>query len=279
MQPRTLKRLMQLAEPERLDEIAAGLDLLAEHVATLRDDLVHLAEADRPRAQAVLAAQSEEEAAKALILLDLVRMNWSDRKYVSRQIGRFYNHLARCIYVEIGHMSPADFGEVRERVETLRRSHYLDGPNDVDWIFRNQLIASREDSLYVDYVHEEEGDRWTTPAHYDSVALGYDTPVQDLVGALHRLGCTSRSGLEVVASTWQNQAIDDSTRWTKLCAINRRVLEMLAEAHAVSDEATAEDAGRVIEHWGFPLAGIDLAEREVPQADLEAKRARHVDLY
>jgi hypothetical protein len=30
-----------------------------------------------------------------------------------------------------------------------RRSHYLLGPNNVDWIFRNQLIADRESSLYV----------------------------------------------------------------------------------------------------------------------------------
>lgn len=132
---------MQLAEPERLDAIAEGLGLLAEHVATLRQDVIHLAEADRPRGRAVLAAQSEEEAAKALILLDLVRMDWRDHKAVSRQIGRFYNHLARCIYVDAVQMRPADFREVRERVDWLRQSHYLDGPNDVDWIFRNQLSS------------------------------------------------------------------------------------------------------------------------------------------
>ena len=79
VQPRALKRLMQLPEPERLDAIAEGLGLLAEHVATLRQDVIHLAEADRPRGRAVLAAQSEEEAAKALILLDLVRMDSRDQ--------------------------------------------------------------------------------------------------------------------------------------------------------------------------------------------------------
>jgi hypothetical protein len=40
-------------------------------------------------------------------------------------------------------MRPADFREVRERINWLRRSHYLDGPNDVDWIFRNQLFSQR----------------------------------------------------------------------------------------------------------------------------------------
>jgi hypothetical protein len=115
MQPRALKRLMQLAEPERLDVIAEGLGLLAEHVATLREDVLHLAEADRPRGLAVLSAQSEEEAAKVLILLDLVRMNWRDHEAVSRQVGRFYYHLARCIYVDATQMRPADFREATAR--------------------------------------------------------------------------------------------------------------------------------------------------------------------
>jgi hypothetical protein len=280
MQPRALKRLLQLAEPERLDEIATGLGLLAEHVATLREDLVHLADAERPRGQSVLAAQSEEEAAKALILLDLARMDWHDRKLVSRQIGWFYSHLARCIYVEVAQMSPADFGELRAYVEMIRQSHYLDGPNDVDWIFRNQLIAGREDSIYVDYIHEEEGDRWTTPASRDDIHFGCHTSVQDLVGALHRLGFMSRTGLAIVASAWSTQAIDDSTRWTEVAAISRRIVEELAETSGVSDDATTEDANRVIQHWSFPLAGIDLSERKVAPAELEEVRARHVvDFY
>ena len=270
---------MQLPQPERLDAIAEGLGLLAEHVATLRQDVMHLAEADRPRGRAVLSAQSEEEAAKALILLDLVRMDWRDHKAVSRQIGRFYNHLARCIYVDAVQMRPADFREVRERVDWLRRSHYLDGPNDVDWIFRNQLIAEREDSLYVDYVHEEEGNRWTTPASKEGVDFGVDTAVQDLVGALHRTGCASRAGLEIVAAAWTAQPLDDGTHWQDVVPVNRSIVAELAErGHALTD-ASADDARHVIGRWHFPLAGIDLTEIEVPLEQLEADRARHVNLW
>jgi hypothetical protein len=267
---------MQIPESERLDAIAEGLGLLAEHVATLRQDVIHLAEADRSRGRAVLAAQSEEEGAKALILLDLVRMDWRDDNAVSRQAGRFYNHLARCIYVDAVQMRPADFREVRERVDWLRRSHYLDGPNDVDWIFRNQLIAEREDSLYVDYVHDEEGDRWTTPASKEGVDFGVDTGAQDLVGALHRTGCTSRTGLEVVAAAWAGQPIDDDTHWQDVVPVNRSIVQELAErGHALAD-VTAEDARHVIGRWHFPLAGFDLTEIEVPLEQLEADRARYV---
>jgi hypothetical protein len=98
---------MQLPVPKRLDAIAEGLGLLVEHVATLREDALHLAESDKPRGLAVLSAQSEEEAAKALILLDLVRMGWRDNEAVTRQIGRFYDHLARCIYADTTQIRPA----------------------------------------------------------------------------------------------------------------------------------------------------------------------------
>lgn len=47
------------------------------------------------------------------------------------------------IYVDATQIRPADFREVRERIDRPRRSHYLDGPNDVDWIFRNQLFSQR----------------------------------------------------------------------------------------------------------------------------------------
>jgi hypothetical protein len=43
-------------------------------------------------------------------------------------------------------------------------------------------------------------------------------------------------------------------------------------------DATADDARHVIGRWHFPLVDIDLKEIEVPLAQLEANRARYVDL-
>ena len=68
------------------------------------------------------------------------------------------------------------------------RAYYLAGPNDVDWIFRNQLLSSREDGLYVDYVRYEDGAAWSTPAGRDVLGSVPDTAVQRLVIVLHRLG-------------------------------------------------------------------------------------------
>jgi hypothetical protein len=63
---------MQLSVPDRLAMIAEGLELISEHVGTLREDLLYLDRDRRRRAMSVVASQSEEESAKALILLDIV---------------------------------------------------------------------------------------------------------------------------------------------------------------------------------------------------------------
>jgi AbiV family abortive infection protein len=272
MEPRALKRLLQLTAPKRLDAIAEGIALLVEHVGALTSDQTLLADAGRPRGGAVLEALAEEEAAKVLILLDLVCMRSGEG--ASPQVSWFYSHLARCIYADVAHMQPATFGEIRSMVNALRKSHYLDGPADVDWIFRNQLIARREEILYVDYVRDEDGERWTTPARYETAFFSGSTWVQELVTSLHRVGCTSRPGLEVVAAAWRDQNIEDDTRWVEVRAINRRVVEEVIEQGLVLPEATQEDASRVVDRWPFPLSALDLRELEVPLEALNAQRER-----
>jgi hypothetical protein len=275
VEPRALKRLMQLAAEERLDAIAEGLGMLAEQVGTLSDDLSLLTDTQSRRGLTMLSAQADEEAAKALILLDVVRMDNRDQQTVVRQLECFYDHLARCIYVEIAQMNPANFAEVRTLVQTMRPSRYLDGPNDVDWIFRNQLLAQREESLYVDYIHEEGGDRWITPATNDDFMFAAPpAAIRDLVGALDRLGCTSRAGLAIIASSWTQKTIEDETPWLELVAINQSIVEELINKELASADATQEDVDRVIEHWPFPMGSLDLSQLPVSNSELQAERDR-----
>lgn len=276
MQARALKNLMQLPVAKRLDAIVEGLGLLVEHVTTLTDDLVYLTDGSRPRGALMLEAQAQEEAAKVLILLDLVRLGWRDPLKVKVQIARFYDHLSRCIYAEVSTMRPADLAEVCRLVEDMRQAYYLDGPNDVDWIFRNQLLSSREDGLYVDYVRYEDGAAWSTPAGRDVLGFSPDTAVQRLVIALHRLGVTSRRGLEVLADTWAGQVIKDTTRWPVVANLNARVLAQLDNDGAVLPDATDADSRRVISQWTFPLHSLDLTEIDVKVKDLQELRERRL---
>jgi hypothetical protein len=275
MQPRALKRLLQLPSEERLLRISEGLGLLVEQVAALDSDLSILAKAERWRGLDILAAQVDEEAAKALVLLDFVRMDQSDQEASARQLGYFYNHLARCIYVEMVQMRPANFAEVRGLVDMMRLSHYLDGPNEVDWIFRNQLLAQREESLYVDYIHEEEGDRWVTPASNDRFMYPPSAePIRKLVGSLHRLGAMSAEGLTVVADHWSPVVLEEQTHWQEAVTINRAIIEELVDADFTNAEVMPEDGSFVIQHWPFPLGGLDLRVREIAISELEAERDR-----
>jgi predicted Rdx family selenoprotein len=145
-------------------------------------------------------------------------------------------------------------------VDLQRRSHYLDGPTAGEWIFRNQLLTTREESVYVDLVHDEDGNRWSSPARYDSIHFGAETSLQDLVLALHQTGCMTRRALDVIAEEWEQVALDDDTHWREASAANRRIMERLLDGGLAAESVTSQDVHRVIDRWGFPLAGLDLTE-------------------
>ncbi|MFJ3825411.1 hypothetical protein [Streptomyces nodosus] len=277
MKPRDLVAILNVPKAERLALIAEGLELLAEHVSTLRDDLLHLQDAERSRGAAVIDGLASEEAAKMLILLDVVRMGWSDTGAVRGQLRNFYNHLARGIYARLIAGRPADLAEVRRYAESLRRELYLDGPNDVDWIFRNSVEADREESLYVDYVTSEGDSAWITPARLsDLKRSSWPSMVVDLALALHRLGCTSEKGLEIIAKEWDSFSLDDDTHWVKVEAINKRILNELHAAGLCSDDLTRADIRLALEQWIFPLGGVDLSPIKVTKTELLAERERWV---
>ena len=158
-------------------------------------------------------------------------------------------------------MNPATFGEVLSIVESMRPSLYLDGPNDVDWIYRNQILARREESLYVDYVHDEDGDRWVTPAAYDEMRFGHELPVLDLIVAMHRVGLFGRESLAVIRDAWSGAVLETDTHWVTVQARNRQVLEALDANGLVPPGATPQDVGRVLNRWTFPLGTLELEQR------------------
>lgn len=274
MQARAIKRLMQLAPAARLAAISEGLGLLAENVATLDADIDLLRKKGRGRSLWILTRQAEEEAAKALILLDLARSDQRDQKGAVRQLGNFYDHLARCIYAEVTQMSPADFAEVGRMVDSMRPSLYLDGPEGFEWIFRNRLLAAREEGLYVDYVHDDEGERWVTPASGEEISFGGPSPaVRQLVGSLHHIGAMSERGLAIAATAWAGVEMTDATHWQDVVALNREVVgELIAEG--LAEQASEADATQVIRGWTFPLSSLELSMLEVPRAELEAEQDR-----
>lgn len=283
MLPRRLSTIIQVSEPHRFRALAEGTKLLAENVAALEADATTLGDSRRDRGAAVLRCFAEEEAAKVLILLDLARAGWRDRAAVKVCLSSFYSHLARGRYVKAYDGSPADLAEVSRYVDHLRQQYYLDGPMDVDWIFGNEVLAGREERLYVDYVEDEHGDRrWTGPANRTAI---FDAPfsspalastVVRLVTAMRRVGPLTEEGLAATRAVWDGAVVDETMHWSVLQPLNVAVVEKLAVLldRPYATEEDREALRYVVKHWIFPLTRLDLAIAKVDLADLKRERER-----
>lgn len=283
MLPRRLPTILQQPPHLRFRSLSEGARMLAESVATLEADAVSLGSTRRDRGAAVLRCFIEEEAAKVLILLDLARAGWANQSAVSKCLRAFYSHLARGLYVKAYDGSPDDLAEIRNYVDHLRQEFYLDGPMDVDWIFGNEVIASREGRLYVDYVEDEHGERrWTGPA--DRSALmdePFDFPAPasaavPLVSALSRIGLLEEQGFDLTREVWDGVVVDDRLRWLEIRKINVEIVNRVAQHSGlkVDVEADREAARFVVEHWIHPLFSLDLALAKVDPQDLKQERER-----
>ncbi len=215
-----------------------------------------------------------------LILLDAVRCPRDKEK--SRTLGYFYEHLAKGIYAQVCKWNPADFAEVVRGVKRERVEYYLDGPNDVDWIFPNRITQQREDELYVGYVHddsdeEEQGERYWVYPHNDDLLddlFGYRTAsVIDVARALHRVGATAPAALTVVAEVWRPVEVRSEMRFDELERLNWRTLEVLEERGLLA-AAPAEVHAVIRRRWPFPLWPLDLRVREVKKERLREVQRR-----
>lgn len=281
MLPRRLKSIAQTPVNQRFKVLGEGLELLADNVATLSTDATTLGDVRRDRGAAVLRIFAEEEAAKVMILLDLARAGWQDTIVVNGCTERFYNHLARGLYMRAYDGSPADLAEVRSYVDFLRQKFYLDGPMDVDWIFANDIITAREERLYVDYKEEEGGTfRWSGPAERSAMhdaPFSHPTPtanIVELVAAMHHIGLLTEIGLSLTRQTWETTVVTDAMRWETLNELNRSVLAQLpfTQARETFLGEDREAIETVVRHWSFPLTTLDLSEDKVKVEDLQAQR-------
>jgi len=277
VKPKGLKQLNRVPPGERLAVLAEGAQLIAASIDVLMTDMTSIEQAGRHQSAAVLRSFAEEEAAKILIMLDLARSGWKDHAVLNTAAKSFYDHLARGLYVRAYDGSPADLAEVRRMVDLWRRRFYLDGPNDVDWIFGNEVFAEREERLYVDLVEGEDGGfRWTGPAARAAIfegPQGIRFPVSRavrLAGAMHRIGLLTERGLSATRTTWDGITHTDKTHWQEVRALNVAVLKQLLDGTAT--EGLANDVRFVCEHWIFPLTTLDLTLSDVAIEDLGRKR-------
>jgi AbiV family abortive infection protein len=272
MRARAIRDLCQLADDDFLREIAIGMGLVLANANALLQDSALLASSKRNRAARILHHLTEEEAAKVLILLDAVRCP-RGTDALSRQLARFNDHLAKGIYAEYVGIKPATYREALQFIDHHRREYYLDGPNDVDWIFRNWILETREESLYVDHVDTDDGHLWLSPLRFDDFPAPTFSPAAlRLSQLLSDAGVLEPPALATIAQIWRPVRFAPDDHWDICVGYNRATLEALDAAGLLS-ETGAENAGTIAWEWLFPLHDVDLSMAKIDRGDLRNVQA------
>jgi AbiV family abortive infection protein len=270
MRPRATSKLASLPEDKLMPILAEGLPLIAEHVAALTNSAEHQAGLSAVRGANAIQVVATEEAGKYLVLLDAVRCARASQKIKARQLQRFGDHLAKGIYAKVTDWSPATFGEILGYIDQLRQSHYLDGPSDMDWIFRNEIEAEREELLYIDYVETDEGDRWVSPQQWrDSLGVSYTPDAIRLIAAMNRAGFAKPETLSIIVDVWDGFIPSADTHWQVVRNLNVRTLNRMS---AAGIDIELEDARMICDRWPFPLHHADLQLIRVDPEDLRRQQ-------
>ena len=271
--------LANLSADKQFDLIAEGLPILMDSAANLLKAAGSLQE--HPRSAAMLGRHAEEELAKVLILIDLVRCPNSQRAsrvgYMTRWL---YDHLARLIYVDAQSWKPMHATQLQEYIDRHRESHYLEGSVG-EYIVPNWEVFRRESDMYADIIGEEDGTlHWNDPqAIYRSELLcstlggKWDSPLAwKICSALQDFGAFTREGLDLIASVWEQVDFVAEENWDDAKTLCHSMLCGFEKADIITAAAT-EDQLRFLYHdWQLPMYRMDFAPIQVSLEALRAER-------
>lgn len=272
-------RLTGMKRKDRLAFFAEGLPMMLASTRGFWNAAQRLE--DSRREADVLIGLAKEEAAKILIIMDIVRC---PPKRVDGRIGEmlkwFYSHLARLLYAEAAGWNAVDLVELRRYIDFDRRTHYLDGPVS-EYIFPNSPIHNRESRMYVDIEAYEDGiPHWSAPAGTDRLFSMFEPPALLAAEALSAVGAFSEAGLSIVAKVWsdvdfsvtEREPDKHSQQFAESNRLTQAMLGQLIAAKLPREDATQDHVKALYRHWQMPMYDLDLQPIEVSLAELEAER-------
>jgi hypothetical protein len=269
---RQARRLSQLSPKRRLAFIAEGLPLIRDSAFGFWNAAVALTEHHRERE--VLEGFAEEEAAKALILMDIVRCPPSLLNARMRpMLGWFYNHLARLIYAKAMDWKPVNTTQLQEYADHSRKAHDLEGYAG-EYILPNWEEYRRESQLYVDIAAYENGEPiWSAPIENGGITFGHFTPAPlKVIDALHHTGLTSAAGLKATAEIWSKVTFRDKEDHQDAKRLTEALLERAIGEGLPLESATQEHVDTLYHRWQTPMYLIDLRKIDVPLDELRERR-------
>lgn len=263
-------RLAQMAPKKRIEFLAEGFPLLLDSAHGMwkaANQLVH-----HPREQAVLRAHAEEEAAKILILIDLVRC---PPDLLASRIGPiltwFYSHLARILYAKATDWKPMNMVDLKRYIDSERQAHVVDGPAG-EYIFPNWSLYQRETQLYVDVAAFEDGEpTWTQPHNMPPIFDLVPTALS-VAGALSALGALSARGIAIVADVWGRVEFREVEDHRLSAALIQTTLQALHAKKRITASATREHVQTLHSSWQMPMYNLDFKIIDVPLDSLLKER-------
>jgi len=279
VRPKAIRDLAQLDDNDLFREMAAGWSMVLRNVERLMRGCDALRDAKQYHCAGLLAVIAQEEASKALILTDAARCPKRSDSRFSDQLARFNDHLAKGLYARGCDMRPADLEQLQGYLNHFRLEFYLDGPNDVDWIFRNEVNQHREEMLYVDYVKTVEGHYWSDPGRFEE--LDDSGPLVPgtvrMARALGEAGIATPEGLRAVAEIWRPVSLSRKTQYAEFRRLNVATLDKLDELGLLGDPPQ-NTLQSIANEWPFPMYDLDLTMQKVDPKDLrERQQAWNLD--
>jgi hypothetical protein len=266
------QRLAQLSPKQRLAFLAEGLPLIRD--SALGFWLAARALTNHPREREVVEGFGEEEAAKGLILMDIVRCPPALLpERMGPMLGWFYNHLARLIYAKAASWKPMHARQLQEYVDSSRKAHDLDGYAG-EYIVPNWEEYRRESQLYVDIAAFDDGEPvWSAPIKNERLSFENYTPASiQVIDALHHLGLTSEAGLKATAEIWGEVTFRDSEGFQEAKGLIQRLIERAIEEKLPLETAENEHVQTLYHAWQIPMYLLDLRKIDIPLEELRDRQ-------
>lgn len=264
---RQAQLLCKMSHKERLAFIAEGLPIILNSAEGYWNAACRL---NNTREGEVLQNHAAEEAAKVLILMDIVRC---PKKFVSSKIGKivrsFYDHLARIIYAEAVHWKPMNVAHLREHVDSRRVSHSVEGYVG-EYILPNWSLFSREHLLYADIMCSGNAvPCWNTPNH-DEMGFVLELPlVLKLAEAMSAVGLFTLEGLEATSEIWGQMMFTKLESHADTKRLTTQLLQRLDEECLLSATARQSHFKILLNTWQIPMYDFDFSLINVSHEELK----------
>ncbi|WP_244608682.1 hypothetical protein [Bradyrhizobium algeriense] len=270
---RQASRICQMSATDRLAFIAEGLPII--HASAKGFWSASLELNAMPREAEVLEGFAKEEAAKILILLDVVRC--PEKRVagkLSMLIGRFYGHLERLIYAQLAEWWSEDIARLRKAVEPLRTTHDLEGSMG-ELIVPNSTLYRRESKLYADVEAYEDGTPlWNAPAGHQN-PFGRRMPaVVAVIETMAACGMFTLTGLQASSQVWGELEFKERETLWDAERLTRELLERLIAEGLPQESATQDHVDTLYRHWPLPMYNVDLSPVPVTLDALKAEQDR-----